>query len=118
MLARVAVKVMLALFVPVPMLNVRPVTPLSVNVPLLTLRVTCSGLPAESLSLTLIALPLAEENTSVVFALVLCAAGTMFTGATLTWLTVMPTVLVAGCGAAGPGVPTAFGGTGGGAPPT
>src|SRR5260370_1430592 len=90
MLARVPVKVMLASFVPVPTLNVRPVVCARVSVPLLTDRVTCSGLPPESLSLTLTALPLAEENASVVFALVLCAEGIFFNDTASTEIYALP----------------------------
>ena len=60
--------------------------------PLVTDRVTRSGLAPASTSLTLRALPLALENTRVVSSLTDCAVGTVCTGASLTALTVMATV--------------------------
>ena len=79
---------------------VSPVVPPKVKVPLLTLRLICSTFPPLSASLTLMALPWPLEKTSGVASGDVCAAGTVLTGASLTWLTVMLTVLVVGFRAA------------------
>ena len=89
------VKTKLALAVPSPVVNVRPVRPDSVRRPCDTLRVTCRlPLPA-SRSLTEIRLPLLDENTRAVSSLTNWAAGTALTGASLTEFTVIATVLLA-----------------------
>ena len=95
MSAKVPVKVIAALPVPVPVLNVSPLVPESVSVPLLTLRLTCSALASESTSLTEIALLVAVENASAAFSLTVCGPGTVLTGGWLTSLTVIATVLLA-----------------------
>ena len=69
--------------------------PASVIVPLVAVNVTCTLLAPASTSAIEIRLPLPEENTSAVSSLVLCAAGTVLTGASLTALTVMAAVSVA-----------------------
>src|SRR5262252_9545368 len=88
MLARLPVTVT----VPVPLpLTVRPVVPARVSTPLVAVSVTCTlELPA-STSAMLIALPLATLNVSVPSSFMVCAAGTVLTGASLTALTVMAT---------------------------
>ncbi len=52
--------------------------------PCVTLSVTCSIPALASTSNTRTRLPFATENTSGVLAFVVCAAGTLFTGASLT----------------------------------
>ena len=80
MFAKVPVKVIAELAVPVPVLNESPLVPERVSVPLVTLKLTCSALPSESTSLTEIALLVAVENTSEAFSLTDCGPGTVFTG--------------------------------------
>ena len=92
MFAIVPVKTMVASPVPSPVVKVRPAMPESVSVPLLEVSVTLTAPETASTSPMLIALPLPAENTSVVSSLVLCAMGTVLTGASLTALTVMLTV--------------------------
>src|SRR5215510_4759409 len=88
MLARLPVTVT----VPVPLpLTVRPEVPARVRVPLVAASVTWTlALPA-STSAMLMALPLAVENVSVPSSFMVCAPGTVFTGASLTAVTVMAT---------------------------
>jgi hypothetical protein len=81
MFAMVPVKVIVGLLAPLPVTKVRPVVWARVNLPFVTLNVTCSALPPASTSLTKIGLPLVEENTNGESSLVLCATGTVFTGA-------------------------------------
>ena len=92
MLATLPVKVITASAVPSPLLKVKPVVPESVIAPLLAVSVTSTGLAAMSRSAMLIGLPLPLENTRLVSSLVLCGAGMLLTGASLTALTVMFTV--------------------------
>ena len=80
MLAIVPVKVMRRVVRPRPLAEFQARGAARLSVPLFSCSVTCSGLPPESLSLTVMALPLAEENTSAVFSLVLCGPGTVLTG--------------------------------------
>ena len=78
-LASVPVKVMTALPL-LPVENVRPPVPDNVNAPLLAARVTCSTPPPASLSATEIALPLADENVSVLFSFMSWEPGMVLTG--------------------------------------
>src|SRR5882724_6004307 len=89
MLARVPVTVT----VPVPLpLTVRPAVPASVSTPLVAASVTWTfELPASTSAMAM-ALPPALENVSVPSSFMAWAAGTVFTGASLTALTVMATV--------------------------
>ena len=75
----VPVKVIVALPLAPPVI-VRPTVPASVSVPLVTVSVTCNGLPPASASATLMALPFAVLNASVASSFTVCAAGTPFTG--------------------------------------
>ena len=77
---------MVASAVPSPAVKVSPPVPDKVMPPLVTARVTCTV--AASTSATLMRLPLAAENTRAVSSLVVCAAGTVFTGASFTAVTV------------------------------
>ena len=85
----VPVKVIVVSALPSPLEKLRPAVLANVSVPLVTDRVTRSGLAPASTSLTLRALPLALENTRVVSSLTDCAAGTVCTGASLTAVTVI-----------------------------
>src|SRR5215468_5795452 len=88
MLASVPVTVTVA--VPLP-LTVRPVVPAKVSTPLVAAKVTCTlELPA-STSAMLMALPFAVLKVSVPSSFMVWAAGTVFTGASSTALTVMAT---------------------------
>src|SRR5882724_5567837 len=89
MLARLPVTVT----VPVPLpLTVRPAVPASVSTPLVAASVTWTfELPASTSAMAM-ALPPALENVSVPSSFMAWAAGTVFTGASLTALTVMATV--------------------------
>src|SRR2546428_45419 len=91
MLAIVPVKVIVASAVPSPEENVSPLVPGSVITPLVPVSVTCAELDPASTSLIEIRLPLPDEKTRAVSSFVLCAAGTLLTGASLTALTVMAT---------------------------
>ena len=90
-LDKVPVKTIVASAVPSPVVKVRPVMPERVIVPLLAVRVTLIAPEAASTSVMLIRFPLPLEKTRLVSSLTLCAAGTLFTGASLTALTVMLT---------------------------
>ena len=90
----VPVNTMLASKAPSPVVKVSPAMPDSVKVPLATLSVTCRLPLALSTSAMAMWLPLETENTRLVSSSVVCALGTVFTGASLTALTVMPTVSV------------------------
>ncbi len=79
MLAAVPENVIVESDVPSPVVNVSPVVPASVSAPLVTATVIVSV--ASSTSATVIALPLAVENTRGVSSFVACAPGTAFTGA-------------------------------------
>ncbi|RJG47394.1 hypothetical protein D3Y55_22780 [Mesorhizobium sp. DCY119] len=72
--------------------NVRPAVPASENVPFVTDSVTVSVPP--STSLTVIGLPADGVKTIVVSSAVVCAVGTVLTGASFTGLTVTVTVAV------------------------
>jgi hypothetical protein len=85
--ARVPEKVMVASAVPSPAVNVSPVSPESVSVPLVEVSVTRTV--AASTSATLSALPPALDSTSGAFITVICAAGTVLTGASLTAVSVI-----------------------------
>src|SRR5215813_5260477 len=88
MLARLPVTVT----VPVPLpLTVRPVVPASVSTPLVAASVTWTLLLPASTSAMEMALPLATEKVSVPSSFMVWAAGTLFTGASSTALTVMAT---------------------------
>jgi hypothetical protein len=88
MSARVPVKVSVPSAVPSPSVKVRPVVRPSVSTPWVTESVTCTGLLAASASEMERALPLAVEKTnSAESSGVLCAAGTVLTGASLTLVT-------------------------------
>src|SRR5262247_4124590 len=88
MLARLPVTVTVA--VPLP-LTVRPEVPASVSTPLVAAKVTWTlELPASTSAIEM-ALPLAVENVSVPSSLMVCAPGTVLTGASFTALTVMAT---------------------------
>src|SRR5882724_6416745 len=89
MLASVPVTVTVA--VPLP-LTVRPVVPARVSTPLVTASVTWTFEPPASTSAIEMALPLATEKVSEPSSFMAWAAGTVFTGASLTALTVMATV--------------------------
>ena len=91
---RVPVKVRLAL-PSAPPVSVMPAVPPRVSTPFVTVSVTCSALLAASTSPTLIALPFAALNTSAVSSPTTCAAGTVFSGASLTAVTLMRAVSVA-----------------------
>jgi len=78
--------------VPVPLpVTVTPEIEPSVSVPLAIVSVVVTLL---STSATAMALPLAELKTTLVSSVVLCAPGTVLTGASLTALTVTVTVAV------------------------
>ena len=94
MLAMVAVKTIVASAVPSPVVNVSPVSCDKVIVPLFAARVTLTAPAAASTSLMLMRFPLPLEKVRLVSSFVLCAPGTLFTGASLTALTVMATVSV------------------------
>jgi len=102
MLARLPVTVT----VPVPLpLTVRPDVPARLRMPLVTASVTWTlALPA-STSLIEIALPVAVLNVSVPSSFIVCAAGTLFTGASFTGLTVIATVSVSLSGPPEPVLP-------------
>ena len=95
MAAAVPRKVIVASAVPSPAVKLRPVVPASVRLPLVTLSVTWLFAPAASRSAIEIWLPLADEKTLAVSSLVLCAPGTVLTGASLTAVTVMLLLAVA-----------------------
>ena len=78
MLAIVAVNVIVASPVPVPLLKVSPVVPPRVSAPLVAVSVSWSGSPA--CSAAEIWLPLPEEKTRGVLALVDWGPGTVLTG--------------------------------------
>jgi hypothetical protein len=80
-LASVPVKVIVASALPSPVLKLRPVSPLSVSVPLVAVRVTETLV--SSVSAMLMALPLPELKTSGVSIAVTCRPGTVLTGASL-----------------------------------
>ena len=92
--ASVPVKVIVASADPSPAVKERPVSCESVSVPLVALSVIWSEPKAASTSLMLMRFPFPLENVRFVSSLTLCAAGTLFTGASLTALTVMLTVSV------------------------
>ena len=94
MLAAVPVKVIVLSAVPSPTVKLRPTSCASVKVPSLTARVICRSAPPTSRSLTEIRLPFRVEKTSEASSFMLCADGTVLSGASLTALTVMPTVSV------------------------
>ena len=77
-----------------PPTNVRPASPDRLKVPLVTVSWVCTVAAPASTSLIEMRFPLPAEKTSAVSSLVVCAAGTLFTGASLTALTVMLTVSV------------------------
>ena len=87
--ASVPVKVMVPSPAPVPTVKVRPEVPERSSVPLVAVRVTCTGLAPASTSLTESAVPADTENTSVPSRGMVCVPGTVFTGASFTAVTVM-----------------------------
>src|SRR5947209_20528090 len=76
----VPVKTMLTSAVPSPLVKDRPEIPLRVRTPLVTERVTLTGLVPASGSEIEIALPLAEEKTRELSSLTVWAPGTVLTG--------------------------------------
>ena len=85
-------KVIVASAVPSPAVKVKPVSTGSVMVPLVPVSCTSTVAPPASMSLNRMGLPLALENTRLVFFGVCWAPGTWFTGASLTAVTVRVTV--------------------------
>ena len=83
---------MVASAVPSPAVKVKPLRLASVSVPLLAVSVTRTLDVPASMSSMLIRLPFPVEKMSGVSSLVDCAPATVFTGASLTALTVMATV--------------------------
>ena len=73
---------------------VAPPPATGLNVPLVTVIVVVNMAAGPSTSLTLMALPLAAENTCGVSSGVVCAGGTVFTGASGVAVTVKPSVEV------------------------
>src|SRR5262249_2147625 len=93
-LASVPVNVIVESAVPSPVLKERPPIPFRVIVPFAAVSVTCSEPGPASTSAIEMWLPLPLDNTSDVSWLVLWAAGTVLTGASLTAVTF--TVMVLG----------------------
>src|SRR6185503_14559407 len=92
----VPVNIIVASAVPSPVMNDSPAVVLSVSVPLVAVKVILTGFEPASTSATEIWLPLPLENTFAVFVRVVCAPGTVFTGPSLTAVTLM--VIVFGVG--------------------
>ncbi len=74
--------------VPSPDVNVSPVVPDNVRVPLVTDTVTSTALVPASASLIEIWFPFTDENTLLVSSLVLCAPGTVLVVVSVTSVTV------------------------------
>ena len=90
--------------VPLPMTVTPAVEPVA-RVPLVEESVTWMALPPASTSDTEMALPLEVEKTRFVSSATVCVPGTLFTGASLTALTVMLTVSVSLSGPPAPVLP-------------
>ena len=95
-------KLMLASPVPEPEVKLRPLMPPRVSTPLPVVSVTCSAVLPASTSATVIALPPPLENTSGLFEVMFCAAGTLSTGGSLTAATSKVKVLAMGSVSAPP----------------
>ncbi len=88
MLAMVPVNTIEGSVVPSPVLKKRPFVPLSVSVPLVAVRVTCTvAFPASGSEIE-IAFPFPVENTIATLRVVAWAPGTELTGGSLTAVTV------------------------------
>ena len=86
--AMVPAKVIVTSAMPSPALNVSPVVPFRLTVPLPALSVTATNAPPASASPMTIPLPPALEKTKAVPSDMLCAPGTVLSGASFTAVTV------------------------------